>query len=71
MSKQKFFPELETKRLKLRNVNGGDTEFVFKLFGNLKVCEFLYGEELFSKKDAIEFIEWNTNPEEKDIIDGS
>lgn len=66
MIKQRFFPELETERLKLRNVNDGDTEFILKLFGNEEVCEFLYDEEIYTKKeDAIEFIEWNTNPEDK------
>ncbi|WP_421377940.1 GNAT family N-acetyltransferase [Bacillus salacetis] len=66
MSEQKFFPDLETSRLKLRNVNEADTEFIFKLFSNEKVCEFLYDEEIFTEKeDASEFIGWNTNPEEK------
>lgn len=66
MNEQKFFPELETNRLKLRNVNDADTKFILKLFSNEKICEFLYDEEIFTKKeDAIEFIEWNTNPEEK------
>ncbi|NMH68332.1 GNAT family N-acetyltransferase [Bacillus sp. RO3] len=61
-----FFPELETNRLKLRNVSEADTEFIFKLFSNEKICEYLYDEEIFMKKeDAIEFIEWNTDPEIK------
>ncbi|MCH1626737.1 GNAT family N-acetyltransferase [Fredinandcohnia sp. SECRCQ15] len=66
MSEQRYFPKLETNRLILRNVNDADTEFIFKLFSNEKICDFLYDEELFTKiEDAIEFIEWNTNPEEK------
>ncbi|WP_245548534.1 GNAT family N-acetyltransferase [Gracilibacillus lacisalsi] len=66
MSEQRFFPELETSRLKLRNVNEEDAEFIFKLFSNEKICEFLYDEEIFTRKEeAFEFIEWNTNPEEK------
>ncbi|WP_163582134.1 GNAT family N-acetyltransferase [Gracilibacillus saliphilus] len=66
MSEQRFFPELETSRLKLRNVNEEDAEFIFKLFSNEKICEFLYDEEIFTKKEeALELIEWNTNPEEK------
>ncbi|UOE95075.1 GNAT family protein [Alkalihalobacillus sp. LMS39] len=66
MNEQRLFPELETNRLKLRNVNDNDLEFIFKLFSNEKVCEFLYDEEIFTKKEeAIKLIEWNTNPEEK------
>jgi [ribosomal protein S5]-alanine N-acetyltransferase len=66
MKNQRFFPEIETSRLKLRNVNESDAEFIFKLFSNEKVCEFLYDEEIYTKKeDAVEFIEWNKNPEEK------
>ncbi len=66
MSEQRFFPELETNRLKLRNVSGADTKFIFKLFSNEKICEFLYDEEIFTRiEDAAEFIEWNRNPEIK------
>ncbi|MFD1334907.1 GNAT family N-acetyltransferase [Oceanobacillus iheyensis] len=67
MSGHRFFPELKTSRLKLRNVNSDDTDFIYKLFSNEKVCEFLYDEEIFTKKEeAIEFIEWNSNPEKKE-----
>lgn len=43
MSEQRFFLELETNRLKLRNVNDADTDFIFKLFSNggfisAKIC---------------------------------
>ncbi|WP_102272231.1 GNAT family N-acetyltransferase [Cytobacillus massiliigabonensis] len=66
MIDQKFFPELETRRLKLRNVNSEDIDFIFKLFSDEKVCEFLYDEEIFKKKEeAIEFIEWNSKPEKR------
>ncbi|MCP3738038.1 GNAT family N-acetyltransferase [Rossellomorea sp. BNER] len=66
MSEKRFFPELETRRLKLKNVNSEDIDFIFKLFSNEKVCEFLYDEEIFTKKEeAIEFIEWNSEPEKR------
>lgn len=50
MSEQRLFPELETRRLKLRNVNREDIDFIFKLFSDEKVCEFLYDEEIYTKK---------------------
>jgi [ribosomal protein S5]-alanine N-acetyltransferase len=66
MSKQCIFPELETSRLLLRNVSNGDVDFIFTLFGDEKVCEYLYDEELFTtKEDAIVFVESYANPEEK------
>ncbi|MCA1054184.1 GNAT family N-acetyltransferase [Rossellomorea aquimaris] len=66
MSGERFFPDLETNRLRLRNVTDADIEFIFKLFSDEKVCEFLYDEELYTvKEDAIEFVQWNKNPEEK------
>jgi [ribosomal protein S5]-alanine N-acetyltransferase len=66
MITHKNFPTLETKRLLLRNITMEDVDFIFKHFSNERVCEFLYDEELFtSKQDAIEFVEWNKDPEEK------
>ncbi|MDX8044800.1 GNAT family protein [Gracilibacillus sp. S3-1-1] len=66
MVKYKKFPNLETDRLILRNVNNEDIDFIYRLFNDERVCKFLYDEELFiSRNDAIEFIEWNKNPEEK------
>jgi len=66
MGEQRFFPELKTKRLKLRDITHGDTEFIYSLFSNEKVCEFLYDEELFTdRENATELIEWNLDPEEK------
>jgi [ribosomal protein S5]-alanine N-acetyltransferase len=66
MITHKNFPTLETKRLLLRNVAMEDVDFIYKHFSNERVCEFLYDEELFtSKQDAIEFVEWNKDPEEK------
>lgn len=60
------FPNLETDRLILRNVGNEDIDFIYRLFSNEKVCEFLYDEELFTtRKEATEFVEWNLNPEEK------
>lgn len=50
MSEQRLFPELETDRLKLRNVNDTDADFIFKHFSNEKICEFLYDEDIFTKK---------------------
>lgn len=61
------FPDLETDRLILRNIGNEDIDFIYRLFSNEKVCEFLYDEELFTtKNDAVEFVEWNSNPEEKE-----
>lgn len=66
MIEHKKFPNLETDRLLLRNVNNEDVDFIYRLFSDERVCEFLYDEELFiSRNDAIEFVEWNKNPEEK------
>ncbi|MGK4116421.1 hypothetical protein AB0Y38_08995 [Lysinibacillus capsici] len=56
MSEQRFFQELETRRLKLRNVNREDLDFIFKLFSDEKVCEFLYDEEIFTKKEERELL---------------
>jgi [ribosomal protein S5]-alanine N-acetyltransferase len=66
MVDNKCFPDLDTDRLLLRNVTDDDVDFIFKLFSDERVCEFLFDEELFiSRNDAIEFVEWNKNPEEK------
>lgn len=66
MIEHRKFPNLETDRLLLRNVNNEDVDFIFRLFSDERVCEFLYDEELFvSRNDAIEFVEWNKDPEEK------
>lgn len=62
----KAFSNLETSRLFLRNVKIKDTDFIYDLFSNEVVCQYLYDEALYTRKeDAIEFIEWNQNPEEK------
>lgn len=66
MSSTKKFPELETQRLRLRELNLSDTEFIFKHFSNDKVCEFLLDEEAFTSLDeAIELVNSYTNPEQK------
>lgn len=66
MTEYKKFPNLETDRLFLRNVNNEDVDFIYRLFSDKRVCEFLYDEELFtSRNDAIEFVKWNKDPEEK------
>lgn len=44
------FPDLKTDRLILRNIGKEDIEFIYQLFSNEKVCEFLYDEELFTTK---------------------
>ncbi|MEI5907635.1 GNAT family protein [Bacillus spongiae] len=63
---QNIFPNLESERLQLRELDFKDTEFIFKLFSNEKVCEYLYDEDVFTNiEEAEEFIEWNSNPEEK------
>ncbi|MFD1020979.1 GNAT family N-acetyltransferase [Thalassobacillus hwangdonensis] len=62
----KFFPELETNRLTLRDIIGDDADFIYKHFSNEKVCEYLYDEEIYTKKEeAIELIESYINSEEK------
>jgi [ribosomal protein S5]-alanine N-acetyltransferase len=66
VSSKKHFPELEAERLLLRELNTDDASFIFKLFSNKKVCEYLYDEEIYTTlEDAQEFIEWNANPEQK------
>ncbi|MDG5472503.1 GNAT family protein [Jeotgalibacillus sp. ET6] len=57
---------METERLNLRNVGKEDIDFIFQLFSSEKVCEFLYDEEMFvNRNDAVDFVEWNAEPEEK------
>jgi [ribosomal protein S5]-alanine N-acetyltransferase len=59
------FPDIETERLLLRNVEFYDESFIFKLYSNEEVCQFLFDEELYtSLDDAKEFIGWNQNPED-------
>ncbi|WP_078553532.1 GNAT family N-acetyltransferase [Bacillus alkalicellulosilyticus] len=66
MHNQIIFPNIETNRLLLRNVNNEDVDFIFKLFSNERVCEYLYDEEPFkSRNDAIEFVDSYKNPDEK------
>jgi [ribosomal protein S5]-alanine N-acetyltransferase len=63
---KRHFPDLETKRLQLRELNHRDSDFIFQLFSNEKVCQYLYDEEVFKNIDeAKDFIEWNSNPEKK------
>lgn len=58
------FPNLETEKFILRNVGNEDIEFVYRLYSNEKVCEFLYDEEWFTtRNEAKEFVEWNSYPE--------
>ena len=50
----------------MRNITNEDVDFIYRLFSDERVCEFLYDEEIYiSRKDAIEFVEWNHDPEEK------
>lgn len=66
MTVLKNFPDLETDRLILRNIGREDIDFIYRLFSNEKVCEFLYDEELFTtKNEAAEFVDWNSEPERK------
>lgn len=66
MAESLMFPNLQTSRLIIRNIEANDKEFIYKLFSNEKVCEFLYDEEIFTNvNDAVAFINWNSNPEEK------
>ncbi|MEG0294666.1 GNAT family N-acetyltransferase [Enterococcus sp.] len=66
MKTHKKFPDLETERLILRNVENQDTSFIYQLFSNKEVCRYLYDEPLYtSEEDARDFIEWHRNPEEK------
>ncbi|WP_113929115.1 GNAT family protein [Bacillus sp. P14.5] len=60
------FPDLYTDRLYLRNVRLEDTEFIFKLYSDEDVCEYLYDEEVYTNREQVkEFIQWNSNPEEQ------
>lgn len=60
------FPDLETDRLQLRNVRIEDAEFIFKLYSDEEVCEYLYDEEIYESIDGAEnFIRWNSDPEHK------
>ncbi|MGM0847023.1 MAG: GNAT family N-acetyltransferase [Bacillota bacterium] len=62
----KSFPDLKTDRLYLRNVSLEDAEFIFKLYSDEEVCEYLYDEEIYtSLEEAKEFISWNSDPEQK------
>lgn len=47
MIEYKKFPNFETDRLLLRKVNNKDADFIYRLFSDERVCEFLYDEELF------------------------
>lgn len=49
MNEYSFSSELETDRLIVRNVDTIDTEFIFRLFRNEGVCEFLYDELFMSR----------------------
>ncbi|NGP46829.1 GNAT family N-acetyltransferase [Bacillaceae bacterium SIJ1] len=65
MSNKRNFPQLETKRLRLRELNFEDSLFIFKLFSDKEVCKYLYDEEIYTDmEDAQGFIEWYSNPEE-------
>ena len=62
----KKFPDLESDRLILRNVGDEDIDFIYRLFSNEKVCEFLYDDEVFTRIDeAKEFVDSYSNPEDK------
>jgi ribosomal-protein-alanine N-acetyltransferase len=66
MNTKKVYPELQTQRLILREMNVKDAEFVFKHFSNEKICEYLYDEDVFTSMDeALELIESYSNPEGK------
>jgi [ribosomal protein S5]-alanine N-acetyltransferase len=65
MTGHKRFPELETDRLFLRKPSTGDTDFIYRLFSDKRICEFLFDEEPFTDRaEAEEFVDSYANPEE-------
>jgi ribosomal-protein-alanine N-acetyltransferase len=68
MNRDIKFPEIETPKLRLRNLTLKDTDFIYKHFSNKKVCEYLLDEETFTSLDeAIELVNSYSNPEEKNF----
>ncbi|MGD6875037.1 GNAT family N-acetyltransferase [Bacillus infantis] len=66
MAASKIFLDHETERLFLRKPIAGDTEFIYQLFSDERICEFLYDEEPFTcLAEAEEFVESYSNPEER------
>jgi [ribosomal protein S5]-alanine N-acetyltransferase len=66
MTGHKRFPDLETDRLFLRIPNAADTDFIYQLFSDERICKFLYDEEPFiSRTEAEEFVQSYANPEER------
>ncbi|MBM7616237.1 GNAT family N-acetyltransferase [Alkaliphilus hydrothermalis] len=66
MTRIKQFPEIETERLKLRELTMEDVDFVFAHFSDEDICRYLYDEEPFSsKEEAVGLISWYKNPEGK------
>jgi ribosomal-protein-alanine N-acetyltransferase len=54
-----FFHDLETPRLRLRNVSREDADFFFRQFSDPAVCRYLYDEEPFTEvKQAEELIDF-------------
>lgn len=66
MKETKNFPEMETSRLRLRELRLNDAHFILNLYSDENVCKFLYDEELYTNIDeANNYIEWNTYCENK------
>lgn len=60
---QKLFPDMESKRLILKNINSQDIEFVYKHFSNEIVCKYLYDEEpVKSMEEAHGIIDFYKEP---------
>ena len=59
-----MFRELETKRLRLKNIGYDDTEFIYKEFSTDEVNAYLYDAEPFNSPDeAKELIDFYTEEE--------
>jgi [ribosomal protein S5]-alanine N-acetyltransferase len=62
----RHFPELETSRLRLRELHLNDAPFILNLYSDENVCKYLYDDKLYTNIDeAKDFIEWNTYYENK------
>ncbi|CDQ17780.1 ribosomal-protein-alanine N-acetyltransferase [Halobacillus karajensis] len=61
-----YFPQMETQRLWLVNINHNHTNFILKHFSDEKVTQYLYDEEdLTNYSQAVALVDWFSQPEQK------
>ena len=66
MATKRFFPNLETNRLYLRQLMSNDRDFIFQHLSNPKVTEFLMDEPLLTElSQAKGIIDFYKDPESK------